>query len=262
MSIRRSDTSNTSETSDAEEVDQSQSNDESRLSRWSRRKREAGQEDSEKIGNREDQSDRPGQLVGTELSDKPRSDSLTTDESTNQSDVETLAEEDQVLLTDADMPDIETLTADSDFKPFMSKGVSHALRRKALRKLFASPFFQIRDGLDDYDDDFASFAPLGDTVTADMKYAEERKEMLRREAEEEEQRKQLASEESSDKEDQPDSETEEALEDSALAEDTQAESPEADAVASELPPGSLKPQASRARARGGGFDDDDVDEDV
>ena len=51
----------------------------------------------------------------------------------------------------------------------MSPGVSAPLRKSALRKLFSATGFNIRDGLDDYDDDFTNFAPLGDIVTSDMK---------------------------------------------------------------------------------------------
>lgn len=78
------------------------------------------------------------------------------------------------LPTDADMPPIESLDADSDFSGFMSPRVSQSLRRMALRKLFGMPGFNVRDGLDDYDEDYRSFASLGDTVTADMKYHAER----------------------------------------------------------------------------------------
>lgn len=74
------------------------------------------------------------------------------------------------LPTDADMPDIDTLTEDSDFSGFLSPKVSESLRRVALRKLFHSPSFNMIDGLDDYDEDFTSFAKLGDILTADMKH--------------------------------------------------------------------------------------------
>lgn len=80
----------------------------------------------------------------------------------------------EALLTDDDMPPLETLHQDSDFSLFMSAGVSEALRRKALRKLFHSPKFNIRDGLCDYDDDYSGLSPLGDIVTAEMRSARER----------------------------------------------------------------------------------------
>lgn len=73
-------------------------------------------------------------------------------------------------LTDKDMPDIETLTFDSDFADFLSPGVSDQLRKLALRKLFHNEVFNFRDGLDEYDDDFTQFEKLGNIVTADMRH--------------------------------------------------------------------------------------------
>ena len=74
------------------------------------------------------------------------------------------------ILSDEDMPDIETLTADSAYGDFFSPGVSDKLRRLALRKLFQSEVFNIRDGLDEYDDDYTRFEKLGDIVTSDMRH--------------------------------------------------------------------------------------------
>jgi hypothetical protein len=85
-------------------------------------------------------------------------------------------------LTDADMPDIESLTEESDFSGFMSPGVSDELRNLALRKLFRAPVFNIRDGLDEYDEDYTSFEKLGDIVTCDMKHQLEMQEQKLREA--------------------------------------------------------------------------------
>lgn len=90
------------------------------------------------------------------------------------SDMQALEEDalpaDQDLLTDDDMPPIESLNADSDFSGFMSSKVSEPLRRRALRKLFGSAQFNIRDGLDDYDGDYTSFASLGGIITADLRH--------------------------------------------------------------------------------------------
>ena len=96
------------------------------------------------------------------------------------------------LLTDADMPALETLDAKSDLSDFFNKGVSATLRRAALRHVFSLPVYNVRDGLNDYDDDYTKFEPLGDTVTSDMKWHKERKE--REAAEAEEERKRLAEE--------------------------------------------------------------------
>jgi hypothetical protein len=86
------------------------------------------------------------------------------------------------VLTDADMPPIESLDEDSDYSAFMSEGVSDELRNLALRKLFKAPVFNIRDGLDEYDEDYTYFEKLGDIVTCDMKHHIEMKEQREREA--------------------------------------------------------------------------------
>ena len=90
-------------------------------------------------------------------------------------------EAEKPVLTDADMPDIESLTEDSDFSGFMSSGVSDELRNLALRKLFKAPVFNIRDGLDEYDEDYTTFEKLGDIVTCDMKHQIEMQEQKLRE---------------------------------------------------------------------------------
>ena len=77
-------------------------------------------------------------------------------------------------LTDADMPPLETLTSDSELAPFLSRGVSDSLKRKAFRKIFLGGQFNIRDGLDDYDEDFTHFTALGDVVTTEYRRWRER----------------------------------------------------------------------------------------
>ena len=72
------------------------------------------------------------------------------------------------------LPDLERLDQDSDYSAFLTPGVDAALRKRALRKLFSSPKFNVFDGLDTYRDDFTSFPPLGDVVTADMRHHLER----------------------------------------------------------------------------------------
>lgn len=133
---------------------------ESVLRRWSRRKQEAAQ-----------QAPAAEQVLPLETEA-----SLGT---TAPIDSETEA---RPALTDADMPPIESLNENSDFTGFMSEGVSDELRNLALRKLFKAPVFNIRDGLDEYDEDYTSFEKLGDIVTCDMKHHIEMKEQREREA--------------------------------------------------------------------------------
>jgi len=70
----------------------------------------------------------------------------------------------------AELPPIESLGEDSDYSAFLSSDVSADVQRKALRKLFQSSKFNVRDGLDDYDLDFTNPEPLGDIITAEMRH--------------------------------------------------------------------------------------------
>ena len=126
------------------EADPGTGEEENFLSRWSRRKHE----------------DRAGESIAAPV-----------EEAVNESVDETVAvEQGDNLPGDEDMPPVESLDEDSDYSGFMSPKVSEELRRIALRKLFSSQVFNVRDGLDDYDDDFTSFTKLGDVVTAEMRY--------------------------------------------------------------------------------------------
>ena len=73
-----------------------------------------------------------------------------------------------------ELPPLESLDEDSDYSAFLGKGVPPDLKRKALQKLFHSPKFNVRDGLDDYDWDFSNPEPLGNIITAEMRYRIER----------------------------------------------------------------------------------------
>ena len=90
------------------------------------------------------------------------------------------------------LPDINTLEEDSDYSGFLSPEVDEKLRKLALRKLFHLPKFNICDGLDDYDEDFRNFEPLGDIVTADMRFQQERQAKLEAERLAEQRERQLA----------------------------------------------------------------------
>ena len=96
------------------------------------------------------------------------------------------AVEEEPLLSDEDMPEVQTLTSQSDISMFFNRGVSKTVRNAALKYLFQLPQYNIRDGLNDYDEDYTYFEPLGDTITCDMKFHKERKEREAREAEERE----------------------------------------------------------------------------
>jgi len=67
------------------------------------------------------------------------------------------------------LPDLDSLDENSDYSGFLSPEVESGVRRVALRKLFGLPGFAVRDGLDDYDDDFGNCEVLGSIVTHEMK---------------------------------------------------------------------------------------------
>ena len=58
------------------------------------------------------------------------------------------------------LPPVESLSLASDFKPFLAEKVDEAVKRAALRKLFADPHFNVMDGLDTYIDDYSKADPL------------------------------------------------------------------------------------------------------
>ncbi len=71
------------------------------------------------------------------------------------------AEEIEEAAPVIDLPDINSLTEESDFSAFMQKGVPEELQKLALRKLWGSnPVFANIDGLNDYDEDFSVIKPL------------------------------------------------------------------------------------------------------
>ncbi len=69
--------------------------------------------------------------------------------------------EQDAAVDPSELPDIDSLTAESDFTAFMRKGVPKTLQRKALRKLWASdPVLACLDGLNDYEEDFTDAATV------------------------------------------------------------------------------------------------------
>lgn len=82
-------------------------------------------------------------------------------------------EEDSSPKKAAELPDVATLNADSDYTGFLDKEVDRQLRKVALRTLFKQTQFNAVDDLDIYHEDYTSFEPLGDIVTHDMRYMEE-----------------------------------------------------------------------------------------
>lgn len=91
-----------------------------------------------------------------------------------QSEAEMPAAAPAPVLTDRDMPPVETLDEHSDYGQFLSPGVSEELRRQALRVLFRLPQVNTRCPLDSEYYDCTHLTPLGSIVTHEMREALER----------------------------------------------------------------------------------------
>lgn len=130
------------------------------LSRWAQRKAE-----QQNI----DETDPQNAERHLETSTSEATTGVTTDTTTE--------EQEAAVLTDEDMPDVETLNESSDFSQFFSAGVSDELRDIALQKLFRLPEFNLRDGLNDYDEDFSKMPELAEAVASKLRnWVEEQKD--------------------------------------------------------------------------------------
>jgi hypothetical protein len=69
------------------------------------------------------------------------------------------------------LPPVEGLDFDSDFKAFMHPTVDRETRNAALKKLFASPHYQVSDGLDVYVGDYSAPAELPAAMLAGLAHA-------------------------------------------------------------------------------------------
>jgi Protein of unknown function (DUF3306) len=63
-----------------------------------------------------------------------------------------------------ELPPLDSIDFESDFKAFMHAKVDEGVKRAALKKLFSDPRFNVMDGLDVYIEDFSK----GETLTPEM----------------------------------------------------------------------------------------------
>ena len=66
------------------------------------------------------------------------------------------------------LEDVQALTPQSDFKPFMARDVDPDVKNAAMKKLFADPHFNVMDRLDIYIDDYSKPDPLPDSMLRQM----------------------------------------------------------------------------------------------
>ena len=72
-----------------------------------------------------------------------------------------------------ELPPVDKLTLDSDFRAFFHPKVDEGVRRAALKKLFGDPHFNLMDGLDVYIDDYSKTEPIPPEMLAGMKTAQD-----------------------------------------------------------------------------------------
>lgn len=58
------------------------------------------------------------------------------------------------------LADTQSLTPESDFRPFMGQGVAPEVKNAAMKKLFADPHFNVMDRMDVYIDDYSQPDPI------------------------------------------------------------------------------------------------------
>ena len=66
------------------------------------------------------------------------------------------------------LADAQRLTKDSDFKPFMARGVAVDVKNAAMKKLFTDPHFNVMDRLDTYIDDYSLSDPIPESMLRQM----------------------------------------------------------------------------------------------
>jgi hypothetical protein len=76
-----------------------------------------------------------------------------------------------VSAAPAELPPLEGLSFESDFRVFMRAKVDEGIRRAALKKLFSDPRFNIMDGLDVYIDDYSKEEPIPPGMLAQLQHA-------------------------------------------------------------------------------------------
>lgn len=71
-----------------------------------------------------------------------------------------------------ELPPVESLTPESDFKAFMQPKVKDALRRVALKKLFSDPHFNAPDVFEPFSGDWTVGEPIPEEMLATLNQAQ------------------------------------------------------------------------------------------
>ena len=71
-----------------------------------------------------------------------------------------------------ELPPLDKLTPESDYRAFFHPKVNEDVRRAALKKLFSDPHFNVMDGLDVYIDDYSKTEPIPAAMLVQLKQAQ------------------------------------------------------------------------------------------
>lgn len=130
------------------------------LGRWSRRKRAAAVAEAHDTELRVDavSVSAPAELLAEptrEDMSAAAAEDLAHEETLSATDGDGASADGERMLSEEDLPDIDSLSYGSDFSAFLQKNVPEHLHRLALRKLWTSnPVLANVDGLNDYDLDY------------------------------------------------------------------------------------------------------------
>ncbi len=91
------------------------------------------------------------------------------------------------------LPPLDDLTPDSDYRDFFHPKVDEKVRLAALKKLFSDPHFNVMDGLDVYIDDYSKPDPLPAAMLATLRQAQKILEWAKETPEETEAKRAAAS---------------------------------------------------------------------
>ena len=133
------------------------------LSRWSRRKHQSAQHPSDQFGVASAGAEAADSLQDDQNADQTHAAGEELESETNE----------PAPPGDEDMPPLESIDQGGSVGDFFSPNVSKKLRGAALKRLFSQPEFSAPDLLEEYAGDYSKPEPLGDVVTAEMRYRAE-----------------------------------------------------------------------------------------
>ena len=137
------------------------------FSRWSRRKAEARQSPDNLLKEDVVDLDAPNDIQSSDVSlknsvlqDVPPPIAKPVSKAPQPHDQSPSAEKQAQQNPLPSMSDVQNLTPESDFSPFMSSEVAPEVKNAAMKKLFADPHFNVMDRMDVYIDDYGQPDPI------------------------------------------------------------------------------------------------------